>query len=93
MTFHDENVRRCPWCAEVVAPGDLTHSLLPGYHYACALRSAIGSIGHVRGTCSCYVKDGTAEEDPPGLSRRQAARLVADYVRQQQALAPSPGRN
>ncbi len=81
----------CLWCNEMVVPGDLMHSLLPGYHYACALRTAIGSIGHVQGTCSCYVKDGTAEHDPPGLTRRQAAQLVADHVRQQQA--PQPGRN
>ena len=79
---------QCEWCAEPVVPGDLTHSLLPGYHYACALRVALGSIGHVRGTCSCRVKDGTAEDDPPELTRRQVARLVADYVRQQQSSRP-----
>lgn len=82
---------RCLWCNELVVPGDLIHSLMPGFHYACALRASIGSIGHVQGTCSCYVKDGTAEDDPPGLTKRQAARLVADYVRCQQA--PQPGRN
>jgi hypothetical protein len=81
----------CPWCDESVLPGDLRHALMPGFHFACALRAALGSIGHVRGTCSCYVKDGSAEDDPPGLTKRQAARLVADYVRQQQS--PQPGRN
>lgn len=82
---------RCLWCEEMVISGDIMHSLLAGYHYACALRAAIGSIGHVQGTCSCYMKDGTAEDDPPGLTKRQAARLVADYVRHQQL--PAPGRN
>lgn len=71
----------CLWCEELVLPDDLVHSLIPNFHYACALRTVIGSIGHLRGTCSCYVKDGTAKEDPPGLTRRQAARLVADHVR------------
>lgn len=82
---------RCHWCTEMVVPGDLMHSALPGYHYACALRAALGSIGHLQGRCSCHRTDGTAEDDPPELTKRQAARLVADYVRQQQA--PQPGRN
>ena len=82
---------RCMWCEELVAPGDLMHSLLPGYHYACALRASIGSIGHILGTCSCYVKDGTHEDDPPGLTKRQAARLVADYVNRQHT--QQPGKN
>lgn len=75
----------CQWCAEMVVPGDLMHSLLPGYHYACAMRVSLGSITHVQERCSCFVKDGTHERDldPPGLTRRQAARLVADYVNQQ----------
>lgn len=82
---------RCLWCDELVVPGDLVHSRIPGFHYACALRSVLGSIGHIQGKCVCYVKDGTTEDDPPGLTRRQAARLVADYVRHHQA--PQPGRN
>jgi hypothetical protein len=62
------------------------HSLLPGYHYACAVRAALGPIAHLQGKCSCYVK-GSGEHDPPGVTKRQAARLVADYVSRQ------PGRN
>ena len=68
-------------------PGDLTHSLLPDYHFACALRVVWGPIAHVERKCSCYVKDGLVEHDPPGLTKRQAARIVADYVNVQ------PGRN
>lgn len=83
---------RCYWCEEPIMRRDLRHALMPEYHYACALRAVLGSIGHLRGQCSCYVKDATAEDDPPGLSRRQAARLVADYVRQQDA-NPAQGRN
>jgi len=82
---------RCLWCDEAVVPGDMVHVLLPGYHYACAMRTAIGSIGHVQGRCSCYVTDGTHEDDPPGLTKRQAARLVADFVSNQHR--PQPGRN
>jgi hypothetical protein len=77
----------CLWCDEFVVPGDLMHSLLPGYHYACAMRTVLGPIAHVQKKCSCYVKDGSTEHDPPGLTKRQAARVVVDYVYQQ------PGRN
>lgn len=82
---------RCLWCDELVVPGDLVHSILRGYHYACALRSMLGSIGHVQGKCSCYVANSAAEHDPPELTKRQAAGLVADYVRHQQT--SQPGRN
>jgi hypothetical protein len=70
----------------MVVPGDLRHSLLPGYHYACAMRSLLGPIAHLQGRCSCY-QAGSAEHDPPHLTKRQAARLVADYVNAR------PGRN
>lgn len=77
----------CLWCEELVVPGDLMHSLLPGYHFVCAMRTVFGPIAHVERKCSCFVKDGTAEHDPLGLTKRQAARIVADYVNAQ------PGRN
>ena len=75
---------RCRWCEEMVKIGDLMHTLLPGYHYACALRTMLGSIAHLRGTCSCY-SEGSTDGDPPDLTKRQAARLVADFVRHRQA--------
>lgn len=81
----------CLWCNEPILCRDLRHSLLPDFHYACALRQVIGSIGHIQGKCGCFVKDGPTEDDPPGLTRRQAAQLVADYARQQHN--PQPGRN
>lgn len=74
---------RCLWCDEAVMPGDMMHALLPGYHYACAMRVGSGSIGHLQERCSCYVQDGTHEDDPPGITKRQAARLVADFVHRQ----------
>lgn len=64
----------CLWCEEKIVPGDLQHALLPGFHYACAVRQVLGSIDHVSGVC-----DGACS-DPPELTKRQAARLVADYV-------------
>jgi hypothetical protein len=58
------------------ADGTVTES---AWHHECALRSIIGSVGHLRGTCSC---NGGTEEDPPEMSRREAARAaVAEWER------------
>lgn len=43
---------------------------LVAHHLPCHLRSVLGSVGHIEGRCSCVGGD---EEDPPGLSRREAA--------------------
>jgi hypothetical protein len=64
----------CAWCDEPILPGDRTS--MGGVHYECGLRSIIGSVGHQKKCCSCY---GGNEEDPPGLTRRQAATAAALY--------------
>lgn len=67
----------CPWCDEAVLATD---KRAPTYqqpmHYECGLRSAVGSIGHQQRRCFCF---GGTEEDPPGLTRRQAATAAALY--------------
>lgn len=42
-------------------------------HIECHLRSVLGSVAHIEGRCSCHGGD---EHDPPGLSRRDAARAA-----------------
>jgi hypothetical protein len=65
----------CPWCEEPILDGE---TLAPNYvqptHYECGLRGALGSVGHQRKRCSCYGGD---EEDPPNMTRRQAAVAAA----------------
>lgn len=78
----------CPWCEEPIAGddcgivmravGDVPHQLAenPGWvavHLECNLRQVFGSVGHQKGRCSCH---GGTEEDPSGLSRRQAAKAA-----------------
>lgn len=41
-------------------------------HYECAFRSIMGSVAHIQRRCSCFVA-GSEAEDPPGMTRRQAA--------------------
>lgn len=46
-------------------------------HRECLLRSAVGSVGHQMGTCSCHGGD---TEDPVGMTKREAAKAaVAHY--------------
>jgi hypothetical protein len=44
-------------------------------HRECEMRAIIGSVGHLLRKCSCY---GGNEEDPPGLSERDAARALVE---------------
>jgi hypothetical protein len=67
----------CSYCSESIQEGDqgfvgFYHAVL---HLECLLRQAVGSVAHQRGTCSCY---GGAEEDPPGMTLRQAARAAVE---------------
>lgn len=65
----------CPCCDEPILEGErLAPDMRPPTHYECGLRAVIGSVGHQRGRCSCF---GGSEEDPPGMTRRQAATAAA----------------
>lgn len=65
---------KCMHCEEPFKRGDDGFSEASGYvHRACRIRLVLGSVGHQMGRCSCYVKDGTSFEDPPGMTRREAA--------------------
>ena len=62
----------CLHCEEAVKEGDLGTVDGSGRptHYECLMRGAVGSVGHQKRLCSCF---GGTEEDPPGMTRRQAA--------------------
>jgi hypothetical protein len=69
------NVGTCAWCGEVILEGEATAIKLVGcdhrFHRECMLRSIVGSVAHQTRRCSCY---GGTEDDPPGLTKREAAR-------------------
>ena len=80
---HEEQIdtpigAKCRHCGEPVVEGDTgtADSLELVLHYECGLRLAIGSVGHMKGLCSCF---GGTEEDPPGMTRREAAIAAARY--------------
>lgn len=78
----------CGWCSERIAEGDNGVLMLPAipgtglpqaYHRECFRRAMLGSIAHLERRCSCSVP-GATETDPPGISKREAARLVERWV-------------
>lgn len=68
----------CLLCGEAIEAGDTGTINLSGQvtHYECGMRMAVGSIGHQKRCCSCY---GGSEEDPPGMTFRQAAVAAVIY--------------
>ncbi len=67
----------CDYCLEEVLPGEVTEARLNGkpVHHECAFRAVAGSAAHILGDCSCC---GGTRHDPPGLTRRQAAKLALE---------------
>lgn len=62
----------CGWCDEELTEAEMC-SHVPGCHHECAVRMVIGSAGHQLGMCACV---GGSREDPPEMTRRQAAKLA-----------------
>jgi hypothetical protein len=67
----------CIHCGEPITDEDVAIVMNDGavrIHRECMIRSIAGSVGHQLKRCTCY---GGTEEDPPGMTRRQAARAAA----------------
>ena len=63
----------CQYCGEPILPEEEGHSpRVPGHHRECAFRAVGGSVAHIERRCSCFVP-GSTENDPPGMTLRQAA--------------------
>ncbi len=73
---------KCIQCQEPIADSD-SGLLMPflseagprevAEHRECFLRGVVGSVGHQLGRCSCF---GGTEDDPPGMTKRAAARAA-----------------
>lgn len=75
---------KCIFCEEPIVEGDVgvvmpflgvdeETNIVP-QHKECVLRGIFGSVGHQKKTCSCF---GGTEEDPPGMTKREAAKAAA----------------
>lgn len=72
----------CHYCKEGFVEGDngLQLQCENVFHQECLQRMVIGSVGHQRQKCPCF---GGTEQDPPGMSKRNAAKAaVVEYLRQ-----------
>lgn len=64
----------CVFCGELITYADPREDYGDARraHRNCGLRAVIGSVAHLERRCSCFVP-GSQENDPPGMSKRQAA--------------------
>jgi hypothetical protein len=68
-----ESERLCAWCEEVVEPKDQHPAFCSQpMHLACGFRVVAGSVAHIEKRCGCFVP-GSDENDPPKMSKREAA--------------------
>jgi len=69
-------IPNCQWCDEPVLSTEphapFTTATL---HWECGLRSVVGGLNHLNGTCTCC--GGTRPPDPEGTTRRRAAQMAA----------------
>lgn len=61
-----------------IAGSDPPRFCMRPIHSECQCRSIVGSVGHQKGLCSCLGGPGT-EDDPPGMTKREAARAAMQY--------------
>src|SRR5471030_38029 len=73
----------CAICDEAIAIGDMGVVSPFGqvHHYACVMRAFVGSVGHQRRQCGCY---GGRQEDPEGMTIREAAEAALEEYTMQQ---------
>jgi hypothetical protein len=68
---------KCSWCWEDIGPDEtaITINASTCAHTECAVRMISGSAAHQLHRCTCY---GGTEEDPPGITAREAAKLAVE---------------
>lgn len=68
----------CSWCEEPFDADACGYFYAgqnpPAVHVECFVRQIVGSVGHQLRRCACFGGD---EDDPPGVSRREAAQRAA----------------
>lgn len=84
MEATEIEIALCLWCDE---PLEQRVGRVAGHHAECGARAILGSVGHMLKLCSCH---GGSYDDPPELTKHQAAQLAADLA--VMAQAPEIGR-
>lgn len=68
----------CIHCDEEILPGERLSEPNGFLHWECAIRAVVGGVNHQKGLCMCC-GNLAMPPDPPGLTRREAAKEAADY--------------
>ena len=64
----------CGFCFEPIVCGELiARWATEPLHRECGLRLQLGSVGHITRRCPCF---GGGEDDPPHMTKREAARAA-----------------
>lgn len=66
----------CAHCSESIDENDRGMMAPAPFHFECFMRMILGSVGHQKGTCSCF---GGTDEDPPGMTKREAAKAALKF--------------
>lgn len=92
---------RCGYCGENFISGDagayVPHlacgvvSDIP-YHQECQTRMFVGSVAHIKGECRCAV-DGSTDTDPPGMTKREAAKAAIKALQDKTKLEQAGSRH
>jgi len=75
----------CTWCGENFGENDAGLVLPPrdiAFHHECILRQIVGSVAHQEKRCVC--RGGSDDEDPPEITKREAARQAMRHFIGQQ---------
>ncbi len=98
----------CDYCEEVILESDcgfcqadcgvieldqgklLRYETRYVWHRNCFLRTVTGSVGHQMSLCRCFGGD---FEDPPGMSRREAANAAVEYYETNNRRGKTPAVN
>jgi hypothetical protein len=84
------NLFPCTHCGEDVNPETdeiFVYANGPVAHRECEMRAVLGSVAHLERRCGCFVP-GSTENDPPGMTRREAARAAVALWRAQSQSPP-----
>lgn len=69
--------KTCALCCEPILETDEdVEGLNFVAHLECEFRHVVGSVGHQMKHCTCF---GGTEDDPPGMTKREAAKAAWDF--------------
>jgi hypothetical protein len=90
-TDYPTSASHCAHCEEAIVPGDLVAPANDGavlFHTECMLRMVVASVGHQLGRCSCH---GGTEDDPPGMTVREAALAAVELYERNRSRPAAEG--